>query len=276
MIETEQGEHERLVNELARVFHEPEEARHLAVSAGLAQESIPAFKLPSVFWAKVVEHARNGGLQGGTERIRAMARKKLPQNPVFAPRHHEPLLYPVVREPPRPSLLSPTGGALFIGLGMLLMATLVLGWDYIDSTHEPDRDEDPVGTLEHDDEPSGADEADSSSVPSPDAGSMRWTCVSFRSKHAHSATGRMTTCRAAKARCLSIKEHQSRQGAQPSECVAVMGEHPADAFDTPRARWPRSDSHKQGIDGWLYPYGDLVSPQRRTLPSLTDLPGPIP
>ncbi len=253
-----------LARELARVFHDPEDARRLAMRAGIPRSEIPAFSRPSVFWSRVIEQAQNGGLEGGMETIRTMAAEKFPGNAVFAPPRAIPLLPQIVHGVPQ-RLLTSTGGLHNVLVGMLLMTVLVLGAAVLVLWEHPSL---WIGTVDGfgdgDDAPSEEDATPSKDAPIllGDAGAStsrpkpaRWWCVSFQSPHAHSKSHRQTTCRAKREHCMKVRAHQSSRDRRPSDCLGVPGTHPAQALKTSQDRWSRSESPN---GGWLYPYGDLV------------------
>lgn len=74
---------ETLLQELARVFAESEEATSVARAAGLPPGRTPAFRLPFVFWSRVIEDARNGAFAGGVRAVARAALQQQPHNPVF-------------------------------------------------------------------------------------------------------------------------------------------------------------------------------------------------
>ncbi len=75
--------HELLIDELARVFWQAEQAVLVARLAGFPVQSMPAFKLPRVFWSTVIEAASNGMLPGGVQPIAAAALHEGGANLVF-------------------------------------------------------------------------------------------------------------------------------------------------------------------------------------------------
>lgn len=77
------GDLEPLVDELARVFNDADEARLVAQRAGVPPAAIPAFDLPQVFWHRVIKAAEDGKVPGGAGAIAGAAIKLYPDNPVF-------------------------------------------------------------------------------------------------------------------------------------------------------------------------------------------------
>lgn len=75
---------EDIIDELARVFHDPDVARELALRAGFPRADLPAFRVSMVFWSQVVHAAADGKLRGGAAPIVERARAMYPGNPVFA------------------------------------------------------------------------------------------------------------------------------------------------------------------------------------------------
>lgn len=78
-----QGSIDELIDELARVLHEPE-AREIVLRAGFPAARIPSFKSPVVFWWRVVEEAKNGIIAGGAQTIIDEVAKMYPGNAFFA------------------------------------------------------------------------------------------------------------------------------------------------------------------------------------------------
>ena len=74
---------EMLVDELAKVFFDPDDARKLAVRAGFLAARIPVFRMPDTFWHAMVEAASNGAIAGKVQAIADAAAKVHPANDVF-------------------------------------------------------------------------------------------------------------------------------------------------------------------------------------------------
>lgn len=83
---TEPGGHtlEALIDELARVLHDADEARELARRAGFPVADLPAFDKASVFWSSIVRAADSGRMLGGVAAIVEQAKTTLPGNRFFA------------------------------------------------------------------------------------------------------------------------------------------------------------------------------------------------
>ncbi len=75
---------EELIHELGRVLWEREAAITVVGEARFPRESTPVFEVPWVFWAQVVEAARNGAIAGGLQSLATAAARKYPDNPIFA------------------------------------------------------------------------------------------------------------------------------------------------------------------------------------------------
>lgn len=75
---------EALIDELARVLHDPGEARELARRAGFSPAVLPAFDTASVFWSRVVRAAHDGRTPGGVVAIVKQAKARFPGNRFFA------------------------------------------------------------------------------------------------------------------------------------------------------------------------------------------------
>lgn len=73
----------QLVDELARVTWDSDEARLVVTEAGLPPQFMPSFNTPRVFWSRVVEQAANGAIAGGVDAIAHAAARQYPHNPVF-------------------------------------------------------------------------------------------------------------------------------------------------------------------------------------------------
>lgn len=76
--------HPLLVDALAEVITDPEEARSLALGAGFPRADLPAFKTARLFWERVVEAIVDGKTEGGIDALAAEAAKRYPHNPVFS------------------------------------------------------------------------------------------------------------------------------------------------------------------------------------------------
>jgi hypothetical protein len=75
---------EQLVDELAKVFYEPEDAKLLVKNAGFPRQDAPDFKTPRTFWAHVIQAAADGKVAGGIAAVVAATAKLYPENKVFA------------------------------------------------------------------------------------------------------------------------------------------------------------------------------------------------
>lgn len=75
---------EALIDELARVLHDADEARELARRAGFPVGDLPAFDTAGVFWSRVVRAADVGRTIDGVGRIVERAKTKFPGNQFFA------------------------------------------------------------------------------------------------------------------------------------------------------------------------------------------------
>lgn len=78
-----------LVDELAKVLYDADEARLVAQRAGFSPAVIPAFRTALVFWSNLVEAARNGAIAGGVQAVSQAAARQYPANPTFR-RHSSP------------------------------------------------------------------------------------------------------------------------------------------------------------------------------------------
>lgn len=74
---------ERLVEELANVVVDPEDARNVAKAAGFAPARIPVFRMPDLFWNAIVEAAGHGAIAGKVQAVADAAAKLFPTNDVF-------------------------------------------------------------------------------------------------------------------------------------------------------------------------------------------------
>lgn len=72
-----------LVDELARVLYDSDQAMLAARKAGFPVQSMPTFRTAQVFWSRIVEDARNGAVQGGVQSVASVAAKLYPGNAVF-------------------------------------------------------------------------------------------------------------------------------------------------------------------------------------------------
>lgn len=75
---------EALVDELARVLYDSDQATLAARTAGFPVQSMPTFRTAQVFWSRIVEDARNGAVRGGVGSVAAVAAKLYPGNAVFS------------------------------------------------------------------------------------------------------------------------------------------------------------------------------------------------
>lgn len=76
--------HPTLVDALAEVITDPEEARLVALGAGFPRPDLPAFTTARLFWERVVEAIVDGKTEGGIDALAAEAAKLYPHNPVFS------------------------------------------------------------------------------------------------------------------------------------------------------------------------------------------------
>jgi len=74
---------ERIVQELARVSSDPDQAVLLATRAGFPREHLPKLTTPLVFWNAVIQAAEDGRLAGGAHPVLAEAARQYPGNPIF-------------------------------------------------------------------------------------------------------------------------------------------------------------------------------------------------
>jgi hypothetical protein len=73
-----------LVDELARVIFDPEEAKVLILRAGFPPAGLPSFSTPAVFWSQVVRTTTNGKLVNGMQTLLDEVTKQYPANAIFA------------------------------------------------------------------------------------------------------------------------------------------------------------------------------------------------
>jgi hypothetical protein len=74
----------KIVDELARVLYDSEEAKALVLRAGFPSADLPAFSTPRSFWSQVVRASDCGKLANGVQALLDEAAKQYPANPVFA------------------------------------------------------------------------------------------------------------------------------------------------------------------------------------------------
>ncbi len=74
---------EELIDELARVMSDSEEATTAVRRAGFPRASVPSFTIARVFWTRVVEDAANGKLVDGVRALVDEASRLYPGNSVF-------------------------------------------------------------------------------------------------------------------------------------------------------------------------------------------------
>jgi hypothetical protein len=74
---------EALIDELARVLYDSDQAMLAARNAGFPVQSMPTFRTAQVFWSRIVEDARNGAVRGGVGSVASVAAKLYPGNAVF-------------------------------------------------------------------------------------------------------------------------------------------------------------------------------------------------
>lgn len=75
--------HDAIVDELARVLWDGDEARLAVQRAGLPPAMIPAFRQSLTFWTAVADGARNGTIAGGVRALVEQAARLYPGNAVF-------------------------------------------------------------------------------------------------------------------------------------------------------------------------------------------------
>jgi Effector-associated domain 1 len=76
---------EELIDELARVLVDPDEARLVVERAGFSAGRIPAFhSTPHVFWTAVVRAARHGAIKGRVQALAEAAAERYPGNEIFS------------------------------------------------------------------------------------------------------------------------------------------------------------------------------------------------
>jgi hypothetical protein len=73
-----------LIDELARVLHEPESARLIVLRSGFPPGDVPNFDVPRVFWSRVIRAAAAGKSVGGVQSIVEAASAQLPGNSFLA------------------------------------------------------------------------------------------------------------------------------------------------------------------------------------------------
>jgi sulfatase modifying factor 1 len=98
VVEYEEASDGSLVEELARVIWERDRATRTARAAGFPPQDMPVFETARVFWAKVVENARNGAVLGGVPALADAAARQFPGNVVFV--RHRSSGDPFVVHPP--------------------------------------------------------------------------------------------------------------------------------------------------------------------------------
>jgi hypothetical protein len=79
-----------LIDELARVFTHPEDARLLLGRVGYPPSHVPQFKTALVFWTGVMEMVKNGVIPGGVQAVIREAAKQYPANRFFLRRAEPP------------------------------------------------------------------------------------------------------------------------------------------------------------------------------------------
>lgn len=75
--------HPAMVELLARLFPEPEEAGLIVERAGFQRGAIPLFRLAEDFWNRVMHDAVNGRNHGGVRAVLEQAVKRCPHNPAL-------------------------------------------------------------------------------------------------------------------------------------------------------------------------------------------------
>ena len=102
--------HNVLVEELARVFCNREDAILLIQRSGFPEILMPDFKNPIIFWTTIRTESNNGALRGGIDAIIAEAARLYPENTTFNPSSASKPVDPISvsekqdrREPRKPS-----------------------------------------------------------------------------------------------------------------------------------------------------------------------------
>ncbi|MEM9456562.1 MAG: SEFIR domain-containing protein [Myxococcota bacterium] len=72
-----------LVDELARVFYDPDQARVFVTRCGMPPQFIPRFDTSGVFWQKIAIEAQGGKIPGGVPTLGRAAGRDYPGNAVF-------------------------------------------------------------------------------------------------------------------------------------------------------------------------------------------------
>lgn len=119
--------HQPLIDALAEVISEPEEARAVALRAGFPREDLPVFKTARLFWEHVVKASIDGKTDSGVGALAEEATKLYPHNEVFAGHRSEAEGGTSSRTPPDGR---PTEGSLVLrkaaaGLGVPGLALAV-------------------------------------------------------------------------------------------------------------------------------------------------------
>jgi len=75
---------EDIIDELARVLHEPGAAREFVLRTGFSPADLPAFDVPRVFWSRVIRAVADGKTAGGVQALVELAVTEFPGNGFFA------------------------------------------------------------------------------------------------------------------------------------------------------------------------------------------------
>jgi hypothetical protein len=75
---------EGLIDELARVLWEPEQAKTLVLRAGFPPSDLPAFEIATAFWSRVIREAADGKIPGGVQPIVDEVASRFPGNMFLA------------------------------------------------------------------------------------------------------------------------------------------------------------------------------------------------
>lgn len=164
---------EPLVDELARVLNDADEARLVAYRAGVPPAATPAFDLPRVFWHRVIKAAADGNVRGGAGTVAGAATKLYPDNPVF-------------RRWARLASSSPDrvkGSPVAVLVGLAAVASAVAAWQWWASS----RPDDPPPVVTNN------DTASATSPAPPAAGSAASATSTVTSTSGHDPVAPSTT-----------------------------------------------------------------------------------
>jgi len=79
----ERSREKALVEELAKVIWGYDQAIILLSRVGFPRAEVPSFSTPRVFWSRVGEYIRDGGIKGGLDALADAAAEQYPANPIF-------------------------------------------------------------------------------------------------------------------------------------------------------------------------------------------------